>query len=129
MSGAHILVVDDDGDTRELYRLVFESLGYRVSEADGVRDGVSLAGQVKPDAVLTDWRLSDGDALELCRRLHHHDATRLVPIVAATGMSLSPEDVARARALGCLEVLTKPVDIDTLAASISRAITTSTAPR
>lgn len=129
MAGPHILVVDDDRDTRELYRLVFESIGYRVSEGDGVQDGVRLAGMGKPDAVLTDWRLSDGNALELCRALHHHAATRQVPIVAATGMSLSPEDVARARALGCLEVLTKPVDIDALAASIGRALATATGRR
>jgi PAS domain S-box-containing protein len=121
-SSAHILVVDDDRDTRELYRLVFESSGFRVSEAGSVADGLSLAGLAKPDVVLTDWRLADGNASELCAGLHHHVATRLIPIVAATGMSLSPEEVARARAVGCLEVLTKPVDMDLLVGSVHRAV-------
>lgn len=129
MSVVHILVVDDDLDTRELYRLVFESSGYRVSEAGSVADGVRLGSLTRPDVVLTDWRLADGNAFALCTALHHGGRTRRAPIVAATGMSLSPEEVARAHAVGCQEVLTKPVDIDVLLGAVARAVRTSTARR
>lgn len=121
MSAAHILVVDDDRDTRELYRLVFELGGYRVSEAATVADGVRLAGLTKPDVLLTDWLLADGNAFALCESLHRHGRTRQIPIVAATGMSLEPDDVLRARALGCVDVLTKPVNVDVLLATVGRA--------
>ncbi|HEX6976209.1 MAG TPA: response regulator, partial [Vicinamibacterales bacterium] len=121
--------MDDDRDTRELYRLVFEMAGCRVSEADSVADGRSLATLVKPDVVLTDWRLADGTALELCSLLHHQVATRLVPIVAATGMSLSAGEVERVRALGCRDVLTKPVDLDALIATVTRAFAAKTSRR
>ena len=129
MPAAHIIIVDDDRDTRELYRLVFESSGYLVSEAGSVADGLDLTMRARPEVVLTDWRLSDGNAFALCGALHRHGATRHVPIVAATGMSLSQDDVARARALGCLEVLTKPVDIEVLLASVRRAAAVPTARR
>lgn len=129
MSGAHILVVDDDRDTRELYRLVFEMGGYGVSEAGTVADALRLAGLTRPDVVLTDWRLGDGNAFTLCEALHRHGPTRHIPIIAATGMSLDSEAIARAHALGVREVLTKPVDVDMLVASAARARRTATARR
>lgn len=118
---AHILVVDDDRDTRELYRLVFELSDYRVSEAETIADGLAFARGAKPDVVLTDWRLGDGNGFTLCDALHRHGRTRHIPIVAATGMSLGPGEITRARALGCVQVLTKPVDVDALVESVERA--------
>ena len=129
MPAAHILVVDDDRDTRELYRLVFEMADYAVSEAGSVADGVMLANTARPDAILADWRLADGDGFALCGALRARGATRHIPIVAATGMSLSADDVARARALGCGEVLTKPVDLDARVGAIERATVATGARR
>ncbi len=114
MKTPHVLVVDDDRDTRELYKLVYETSGYRVSEADGVSRGVDAAQRLRPDVVLTDWRLADGDGMELCRALRRHGPTRLIPTVAATGMTLNAASRAEARRWGCETFLTKPIDIDAL---------------
>ncbi|MDQ3347074.1 MAG: response regulator [Acidobacteriota bacterium] len=114
MKTPHVLVVDDDRDTRELYKLVYETSGYRVSEADGVSRGVDAAQRLRPDVVLTDWRLADGDGMELCRALRRHGPTRLIPTVAATGMTLNAASRAEARRWGCETFLTKPIDIDVL---------------
>jgi PAS domain S-box-containing protein len=129
MAGAHILVVDDDRDTRELYRLVFELSEYRVSEAGTMAGALALVRATRPDVVLTDWRLGDGNAFALCDALHRHGRTRHIPIVAATGMSLGPGEVTRARAVGCVQVLTKPVDVDALVESVERARGAATARR
>lgn len=129
MAGAHILVVDDDRDTRDLYRLVFELSEYRVSEAGTIAGGLALARTTRPDVVLTDWRLGDGNAFALCEALHRHGRTRHIPIVAATGMSLGAAEIARARAVGCVQVMTKPVDVDALVESVERARGAATARR
>jgi PAS domain S-box-containing protein len=114
-----VLVVDDDSDTRELYRLVLEVSSYRVAEAASVAAAISAAQGLRPDVILSDWRLGDGDGLELCTALHRHGPTRRIPVVAVTGMTLSPEIRLRARALGCDTFLTKPVDLDTLVRALA----------
>jgi PAS domain S-box-containing protein len=114
-----VLLVDDDRDTRDLYELVLDMSGYRHEHAESVEGAVDTARRVGPDVILTDWMLGDGDGLALCEALHRYGRTRRIPIVAATGMSLSAETRARARQLGCEVFLTKPVDIDALVRGIS----------
>jgi PAS domain S-box-containing protein len=122
MDSPVILVVDDDRDTRELYGLVFQVSGYRHVEADGLESAVEVARRVRPDVILTDWMLGDGDGIALCEALHRHGRTRRTPIIAVTGMSLSPEIRARARQLGCEMFLIKPVDVDALVRAVSNTL-------
>jgi len=122
MDSPLILVVDDDPDTRELYGLLFEVSGYSHVEADGVDAAVEVARRVRPDVIVTDWMLGDGDGITLCKALHHHGRTRRTPIIAATGMSLSPEIRDGARQLGCEMFLIKPVDVDALVRAVSNTL-------
>jgi PAS domain S-box-containing protein len=119
-----ILVVDDDRDTRELYKLVFDAGEYRVAEAASVAEGLRLADSLRPNVILTDWRLGDGDGFALCGALRRHGRTRRIPIVAATGVSLSPAAIEHARQLGCEIVLTKPIELDTLVRATAAALQT-----
>ncbi len=117
-----VLVVDDDLDTRELYTLVFEVAGFRVAAATSVGQALDAARRLHPDVILTDWRLGDGDGLTLCRDLRRHGPTRLIPMVAATGMTLSLEVRAQARQAGCEAFLIKPIDVDVLVRTATAAI-------
>jgi PAS domain S-box-containing protein len=119
-----ILVVDDDRDTRELYKLVFDAGEYRVAEAGSVAEGFRLAASLRPDVILTDWRLGDGDGFALCGALHRHGRTRRIPVIAATGVSLSPAAAQEARELGCELVLTKPIELDRLVRATAFALET-----
>jgi PAS domain S-box-containing protein len=122
MSAPLILVVDDDRDTRELYKLVFDAGEYRVEEAASVAEGLRAADRLRPDVIVTDWRLGDGDGFALCEALHRHGRTRHIPIVAATGVTLSPAAIERARRLGCEAVLIKPIELDRLIRATAAAL-------
>ena len=52
-----VLIVDDDLDTRELYRMVLESVGYRVEDVGLVQRAIAAVSAQVPDVVLTDWLL------------------------------------------------------------------------
>jgi two-component system cell cycle response regulator DivK len=66
-----------------------------------------------PAVVLLDLELPDLDGFEVARRLRSDARTAQVPIIAVTARAL-PTDEARARAIGCNEFVTKPVDTATL---------------
>ena len=118
-----VLVVDDDLDTRELYRVVLESVGYRVEDAGSVSGAAAILGQTAPDVVLTDWRMPDGDGLTLCRVVRGRSSTRHVPIVAVTGVSLGEAATAAVQREGIVSVLLKPADPDAILTRLRGALT------
>lgn len=124
-----VLVVDDDADTRELYRVILESVGYQVADGGSVAAAAASLRHVRPDVVLTDWLLPDGDALAVCALLRSRRATRHVPLVGATGLGLDAAQSAQARECGCVAVLEKPVDPDTLLRALHGALEEEAARR
>ena len=122
MALPRILVVDDDRDTRELYRLLFETAGYSVDDAASVEQAAEVAAAVFPALVVADWTFGDGNGFELCERLRQDPRTGGIPILAVTGRSLSRAEVERCKRLGCIDVLTKPVELETLTALVGSAL-------
>lgn len=76
---ALVLVVDDDDEFRALAVRVVTSWGHVTSEADSVSQALIRAGELRPDAVLTDVGLPDGDGFDLAEKLT--DSVGPVPIV------------------------------------------------
>jgi two-component system, NarL family, response regulator DevR len=78
-----VLIVDDADRFREAARELLEARGYTVvGEADSAATAIEAAQRLKPDAVLLDARLPDGDGFELCAAL-----TRTSPAPAVLLMS------------------------------------------
>jgi CheY-like chemotaxis protein len=66
-----VLVVDDDASFRVLAAGVLRSWGYEVvGEAGSVAEAIAAAAELRPDAVLVDVGLPDGDGLQLSARMH-----------------------------------------------------------
>jgi CheY-like chemotaxis protein len=73
---SRILVVDDDPDLRELYIELLSELGHAVV---GAPDGVvalELALSMRPELVLTDWRMPRMDGVELAKELRRSERLR-----------------------------------------------------
>lgn len=117
-----ILVVDDDLDTRDMYRFVFESSGYSVTDADDVSAALRAAEATPPGLVVTDWILHGGRGIDVLERLRARAALRRLPGIIVTGLALDASTLARAGAAGCERVLLKPVDLDVLTSAAGDAI-------
>ena len=113
-----VLVVDDDTDTRELYRLVLETVGYRVEDVASVTAAAAALARIVPDVVLTDWLLPDGNGLDVCRALSARAATRHVPVIAVSGLMLDGDTVKVGDCPGMVSLLQKPADPDAILAGI-----------
>lgn len=123
-----ILIVDDDRDTRDLYRIVLESVSCGVDEAGTLAEAVRAAAGRRPDLVLADWRLPDGDGLALSRQLRGLPEFDRVPFLAVTGVSMTSEELTVAREAGFVLILEKPVTPTTIVDSI-KALLESAAGR
>ena len=116
---AHILLVEDSTLVVDALRLLFEESGHRLSVAGSIADAVDLARRERPQVMLLDLGLPDGDGLEVLVQLNA-EAAAPEATLALTGAD-DPVIYARCIALGCREVLVKPVSPRLLLARVEAA--------
>ena len=104
---AHVLIVEDNDLVSGALRVLFEQTGRRVSIASTVADAISVASADRPDLMLIDLTLPDGNGLAILEELKRQHREPGVA-VALTGHD-EPEIAQRCAALGCEDVLLKPV--------------------
>jgi|SRR2546430_16706842 len=104
---AHVLIVEDNDLVSGALRVLFEQTGRRVSIASTVADAISVASADRPDLMLIDLTLPDGNGLAILEELRRINRAPRVA-VALTGHD-EPALAARCAALGCADVLLKPV--------------------
>jgi len=118
MGPRKVLLVEDDGDLRRLFRTALTLENFSVSEA---RDGFEAIQQLDvdpPDLVVLDLMMPGLDGFAVRRELEASAHTRNIPIVIVT--SLHREDVAH---LNVQCILTKPVMPPELVAAVRRCMT------
>ena len=125
---ATILIIEDSPDNREITELILAGAGYTVISASDAVRGLYLAARDQPDLILMDLALPRLDGWEATRRLKAYPLTRHIPVVAVTA-HVRHGDVIRAEAAGCVAVIAKPFEIDTLLRTIAGVLAQSPLPR
>lgn len=121
---AHILVVEDSHDNRQVTEIILQDAGHTVLSAMDGASGVITAVNARPDLILMDLALPLMDGWEATRRLKAHPATRDIPVIAFTAHVME-DDAARARAAGCSAIIAKPFEIDALLGQIEAFLATT----
>lgn len=111
LSGARVLVVDDNQEDRMLLMDFLSQQGCRVYIAQDGRDGYTKARTVQPDLILMDIRMPVCDGLGACRLLKADPGTRHIPLIFLTAAALPGERVAGLTA-GAVDYVTKPYDFE-----------------
>jgi two-component system, OmpR family, KDP operon response regulator KdpE len=112
--GPRVLVVDDDQAIRRLLRVTLRAHGYSVIEAGGARAALAAAEAVRPDVVILDLGLPDGDGVEVTRHLRHRDQ---MPILILSVKDQEDDKIAALEA-GADDYLTKPFGVGELHARL-----------
>ena len=112
MEDTQVLVVDDDPETVQLIKIIFEREGAAVATAKGGREGLRKFYRVRPDLVILDLMMDDMDGWEVCRRIR--DLTD-VPVLILSHQD-AEDDVVRGLSLGADDFVGKPVSRDVLLA-------------
>ena len=111
---SRILVVEDEADIRRFVRLALVSEGHEVFEADGLQRGLIEAGTRRPDLLVLDLGLPDGDGVDLIRNLRTWSAVPLIVLSARSGEA----DKIEALDAGADDYLVKPFGAGELLARV-----------
>ena len=108
-----VLIVEDHADTREMLRILLNTMGCRVIEAEDGEQAMSVAEKGHPDLILLDVRMPLLDGLTVTRLIRSHPLLNEMPIVLITGME-TPQLHRDALSAGCNDCLIKPLDFERL---------------
>ena len=113
-AGPLVLVVDDEGPTQTLLRIVLNSSGFRTVEAHSGAEALECAAAYNPDLVLLDLGLPDSDGLDVTRGLREW---MIAPILVISARGREQDKVGVLDA-GANDYLTKPLSNGELLARI-----------
>ena len=115
-----ILIVEDVEFNLDLLVQLLEDQFELVTATDGVT-GVEKAQQDQPDLILMDMSLPVMDGWDATRRITSNPELNHIPVIALTAHAMQGDE-EKARACGCSDYLTKPIDEDLLLEKIDRHI-------
>jgi two-component system, OmpR family, KDP operon response regulator KdpE len=115
---ATVLIVEDDKEIRRFVRHALETAGIRVHEAETLQRGLIEAGTRKPDLVILDLGLPDGDGRDFIRELR---AWSTLPIIVLSAR-IEEADKVGALDAGADDYLTKPFGVGELLARVRAAL-------
>jgi two-component system KDP operon response regulator KdpE len=123
MSGARVLVVDDEQQIVRALRTSLRGAGYEVETAETAAGALASAALRPPEAIILDLVLPDGSGIDVCRELRGWSS---IPVILLSAVG---EEGAKVAALdaGADDYVTKPVGIDELLARL-RAVLRRTSP-
>ena len=103
----HILVADDDKNTRLFLSAVLENAGYTVTTASNGEEALEIMDRTHIDLVVLDIMMPKMDGYEFTRLLRESDNN--LPILMVSAKQL-PADKHKAFAVGTDDYMTKPID-------------------
>lgn len=123
LNGLHILVVEDDADSRDMLALLLQTLGARVEAVPSAREAVDRMRQRRPDVLLSDIGMPEEDGYSLIRRVRQMpaDAAKKLPAIALTAYARA-QDADAAIGAGFDAHLPKPVAPADLIRAIKKAV-------
>ncbi|HVE70253.1 MAG TPA: fused response regulator/phosphatase [Thermoanaerobaculia bacterium] len=112
-----IVVIDDNANDLQVTRRFLERRGYDAIPAPSGEEGIRLAGQLLPDAIIVDYRMPGIDGFEVTRRIKSDPQLHTIPVLMLTG-SDSAEHVVQGLGAGADDFVTKGSDIEIVVARL-----------
>jgi CheY-like chemotaxis protein len=125
LNGVHVLLVEDDDDSRKLLGTMLKRYGARVTSTKSAAEALRVFEGELPDVLISDIGMPDQDGYELMRKLRSLPPERggNTPAIALTGYA-SRKDRERALSSGYQQHMAKPIEqadiINAIAALVGR---------
>jgi serine phosphatase RsbU (regulator of sigma subunit) len=112
-----IVVIDDNANDLQVTRRFLERRGYDAVPANSGEEGLRLAAQLLPDAIIVDYRMPGIDGFEVTRRVKADPQLQTIPVLMLTG-SDSAEHVVEGLGAGADDFVTKGADVEIVVARL-----------
>lgn len=112
-----LLIVDDTPANLSVVVESLESRGYRIVVAQDSEEALQRAAFIKPDLILLDVMMPGMDGFEVCRRLKNQADTDDIPVIFMTALTDIDHKITGFK-VGGVDYVTKPIQIDELAARV-----------
>ena len=112
----HILIIEDDEDTRFVYSVLLQMEGYLVTHVGTMAEAISRILSTNYDLIIMDVRLPDGDGVELCFQIRAFN--KITPIMFVSAAAYE-KDVERGMKAGAQAYMTKPADANKLLENVA----------
>ena len=112
----HILIIEDDEDTRFVYGVLLQMEGYLVTHVGTMAEAISRILSTNYDLIIMDVRLPDGDGVELCYQIRAFN--KITPIMFVSAAAYE-KDVERGMKAGAQAYMTKPADANKLLENVA----------
>jgi PAS domain S-box-containing protein len=123
LDDVHVLLVEDDDDSRKLLGTMLKRYGARVTSSKSAAEALHLFEEELPDVIVSDIGMPDQDGYDLIRKLRALPIEKggKTPAIALTGYA-SRKDRERALNSGYQQHMAKPIEQADIVAAIARLI-------
>ena len=115
---ARILIIDDDWETTELFKILLEPNQFEVITANSGQQGIELVSETDPDVIMVDLLMPEMNGFTVCDEVRKFSS---VPILVLTAIS-KPGTLSEALEHGADDYLIKPVKSSVLTAHLKRLV-------
>ncbi len=116
-----ILLVEDEEDIVELFKIRFSNEGFELLTAGDGEEGLRLAREEKPDLVILDLMLPKIDGFRVCRMLKFDNRFKCIPVIMLTARA-EERDRELGSSVGADAYMTKPFEWEELLKKIKGLI-------
>lgn len=113
-----ILIIDDDASIRQSTAEILKAAGYRIATAANVHEGIESLRTLKPDLVLSDVVMPDGNGYDILNALQHMEQP-MTPFILMSGEAILAEDIRQGMGSGADDYLLKPFHVQDLLKSVA----------
>ena len=107
MADQKVLIVDDEESIRDMLRMALELHDFACIACGDITQAYRLIVDERPDVVVLDWMLPEGNGTELLRRLRREEATQFLPVIMLTAKT-QRDNIIQGLELGADDYVTKP---------------------
>ena len=122
-----IVLIEDDSDLFALVKYNLEKEGFAVAGSQTGKGAIELCRRERPDLIILDIMLPDGDGLEICKALRKHSELGQVPVIFLTAR-VSETDRILGLELGANDYIVKPFFVRELIARIKNQLRSQVSP-
>lgn len=120
-SQMHILIVDDNEDILNMFKVMLEYNGYKVSVRVNSNNIKEVIKDVQPNIIIMDMLLSGSDGCEVCKELKAEPLLALIPVIM---ISAHPQAKTQCLQAGADFFIEKPFEMNELLQTLTDAVNT-----